>query len=242
MKAVESEGTTVDQAVERALILLDLPRERVEVEVLQEPGAGNTAVVRVTPVGQSARKVSRETPAPAAPMSSEAKPEAVGSGEASDIKLLVVELLGKMGLSCRVGDPVLEEDGQRTRIELQGDDAAVVIGRQGQTLDAIELVINRIADRRWPGSPLITIDAEGYRDRRARKLVEIALEEAAEVRRSGCAVELEPMSPRDRRSVHMALQEEQGVTTHSEGEGAYRHIVIEPAGPLGIGTSRSRIR
>ena len=147
-----------------------------------------------------------------------------------------------MGLSCRVAPAVVEEDGQRLRVQISGEDAALVIGRQGQTLDAIELVINRMVDRQWPGSMQITLDAEGYRDRRAQKLIDVAYQEASKVRRSGRAIELEPMSPRDRRSVHLALQDEPGVSTRSEGEGAYRHIIIEPAGPLGLTGSRPRPR
>jgi spoIIIJ-associated protein len=99
-----------------------------------------------------------------------------------------------------------------------------------------------MVDRQWPGSPQVTIDAEGYRDRRAQKLSEIAYQEAGKVRRSGMPVELEPMSPRDRRSVHLALQNEPGVSTRSEGDGAFRHIIIEPTGPLGLSGVRPRLR
>jgi spoIIIJ-associated protein len=248
MKAVESEGTTVDQAVERALILLDLPRERVDVEVIREAKSGSqTAVVRVAPKGQERREVSRETrraepkrDAEAAEPMSAASPEPLAPEESDQIRAILTEVIGHMGLSCRIAPAAVEEDGQRMRFQISGEDAALVIGRQGQTLDALEVVINRIADRRWPGSMQITVDAEDYRARRAHKLSDIAFEEAGKVRRSGRPIELEPMSPRDRRSVHLALQNEPGVTTRSEGEGQYRHIVIEPAGPLGLSGSRPR--
>jgi len=242
MKAVESEGTTVEQAVERALILLDMPRERVNVEVVHDASNGGTAVVRVTPKGiTTPAPVSRETKAPEA-SAQPAREQAGVPAEAEQIRSLVAELLGHMELSCRVASPAVEEDGQRLRLQVSGEDAALVIGRQGQTLDAIELVINRMVDRQWPGSMQITLDAEGYRDRRAQKLIDIAYQEASKVRRSGQAIELEPMSPRDRRSVHLALQDEPGVSTRSEGEGSYRHIIIEPASPLGLTGSRLRPR
>jgi spoIIIJ-associated protein len=241
MRAVESEGATVEQAIERALILLDLPREGVEVEVVQQPIAGATAIVRVTPRGgHSRRDVSRETAAPAAAEDAEGRKSDIVPTE--NVRALVTELLSHMGLICRVAPPSLEEEGGRLRIEVTGEDAALVIGRQGQTLDAIELVINRIVDRQWPGSPQITMDAEGYRDRRARKLIDVAFQEAGKVRRSGRRVDMEPMSPRDRRSVHLALQNEPGVSTHSEGDGPFRHIVIEPAGPGGLSGTRPRFR
>lgn len=246
MKAVESEGATVEQAVERALILLDLSKDRVEVEVIQQPVAGTTAIVRVIPRGQPVRSVSRETLVSQPSLQPSMDAEDIRSGgpaaeQSEEIKALVAELLGHMELVCRVSPPSFEEDGERLRFQITGEDAALVIGRQGQTLDAIELVVNRIVDRRWPGCPPVTVDAEGYRDRRAQKVADIAYKEAGKVRRSGRAVALEPMSPRDRRSVHLALQNEPGVSTHSEGEGPFRHIVIEPAGSIGS-NARSRLR
>jgi spoIIIJ-associated protein len=245
MKAVESEGTTIEQAVERALILLDLPRDRVDVEVIQEPRGGDgTAIVRVAPKGEAKTAVSRETslpeeskyalrPGPEQPLAPE---------ESEQIRALLAELLSHMGLACQIDPAVVEEDGQRIRFQIKGEDAALIIGRQGQTLDAIELVINRIVDRRWPGSTHVTIDAEDYRARRAQKLMDIAYQEASKVRKSGHPIEIEPMSPRDRRSIHLALQNEPGISTRSEGEGQFRHIVIEPAGPLGLPGSRARFR
>jgi spoIIIJ-associated protein len=251
MKAVESEGTNVEQAIERALILLDLTREQVTVEVMQDPAAGasGNAVVRVMPKGAkpatpaAKQTVSRETPrrdspAPLAPAPREESGDSTEEGELA--RSVLAELLSQMGLSCRVGAPDLEDDGQRVLIAVSGEDAALVIGRQGQTLDAIELVLNRIVDRRMPGARQITVDAESYRDRRAQKLADAAIHEAEQVRRTGRPVALEPMTPRDRRSVHLALRDEVGVTTHSEGEGQYRHIVIEPARPLGTTAPRAR--
>jgi len=251
MKAVESEGTNVEQAVERALILLDLTREQVTVEVIQDPAAGasGNAIVRVMPKGAKAAAsaprpvVSRETPrtelATRAPR--EETDESGGAGEEGDLaKSVLVDLLSHMGLSCRVDAPDVEDDGQRVRITVSGEDTALVIGRQGQTLDAIELVLNRIVDRTMPGSRQITVDAESYRDRRAQKLADAAIHEAEQVRRTGRPVALEPMTPRDRRSVHIALRDQHGVTTHSEGEGQFRHIVIEPARPLGTTAPRAR--
>ena len=245
MKAVESEGATIEQAVERALILLDLPRDRVDVEVIQEPRAGDgTAIVRVAPKGQAKTGVSRETSLPEEPKyaPSPGAEQPLAPEESGQIGALLAELLSHMGLACRIDPAVVEEDGQRIRLQINGEDAALIIGRQGQTLDAIELVMNRIVDRRWPGSTHVTIDAEDYRARRAQKLMDIAYQEASKVRKSGHPIEIEPMSPRDRRSIHLALQNEPGISTRSEGEGQFRHIVIEPAGPLGLPGSRPRLR
>lgn len=245
MKAVESEGTTVEQAVERALILLDLPRDRVDVEVIQEPRAGDgTAIVRVAPKGQAKVVVSRETSTGGEPkdLRRAASEHTQAPEESEQIKALLGELLSHMALACRIDPAVVEDDGQRIRFQISGEDTALIIGRQGQTLDAIELLVNRIVERRWPGSTQVTIDAEGYRERRAQKLGDVAYQEAGKVRKSGHPIALEPMSPRDRRTVHLALHDEPGVSTRSEGEGQFRHIVIEPAGPLGLTGSRPRLR
>jgi spoIIIJ-associated protein len=242
---VESEGATVEQAVGRALILLDLSRDQVDVEIIREPrGGGGTTIVRVAPRGQSRAVVSRETPVVEEPKQAAARLEeqALAPEESEQIRILLTEVLSRMNLACRVDPAVLEEDGQRIRFQISGEDTGIVIGRQGQTLDAIELVMNRIVDRRWPGSTQLTIDAEDYRARRAQKLADLAQQEAGRVRKSGRPTELEAMTPRDRRSVHLALQNEPGVSTRSEGEGQYRHIIIEPAGPLGLAGSRPRLR
>jgi spoIIIJ-associated protein len=249
MRAVESEGNTVEQAVERALILLDLSRDQVEVSVIQQPQpGGGTAVVRVAPKSAtrvSDSPVSRETPATAGGVSKphrEVGEEDPSPEEKDQAKGVLAELLSRMNLACRLEPAEIEGDGQRIRLTVTGEDTALIIGKQGQTLDAIELIVNRIVERRWPGSNQITVDAVGYRERRARKLADVALEQAEKVRRMGESIALEPMTPRDRRSVHMALHDETGVSTRSEGEGSFRHIIIEPAGPLGIPGSRSRIR
>lgn len=237
MKAVEAEGSTVEDAVERALILLDLPREKVDTEVLREPGsAGLTALVRVSPKGRSlATRPSETQPDPTSEVSRETS---YSSSEGELAKETLEEILRKMDLDCQVSSPILEDDGQRMRLSISGGDAALVIGRQGQTLDAIEFFVNRMFERKCPGAPHVSLDAEGYRDRRADKLMDMAMHHASEVRRSGRPVALEPMSPRDRRSIHLALRDEHGIVTRSEGEGQYRYVVIEPAGPLKLGARR----
>jgi spoIIIJ-associated protein len=242
MRAVESEGTTVDEAIQRALILLDLSLEDVDVEVVREAGAGrSTAVVRVSPKGaltgqvpsSDVESVSRET---------RQRERDVGIEEEEQARSVLVEILSRMGLSCRVDPGLVDDDGQRIRLSVSGEDAAIVIGKQGQTLDAIEFFVGRAFERRCPGAPHVSVDAEGYRERRAQKIAEMAIDRAAIVRRSGRAVALEPMSPRDRRAVHVALKDEAGVSTRSEGEGPGRHIVIEPSRPLGLGLTTARIR
>ncbi|HEY3416657.1 MAG TPA: R3H domain-containing nucleic acid-binding protein [Armatimonadota bacterium] len=107
----------------------------------------------------------------------------------------------------------------------------LLIGKGGQTLNALELIVKQITQHKTGnyGKHLV-LDAEGYRSRTADRLTELAVETAERVRDTGETIEMEPMSPRDRRTVHLALQEMAGVETYSKGEDPYRRVVVCPAG------------
>lgn len=142
-------------------------------------------------------------------------------------KALLSELLGKMGLSAEV---VAKEDADRVTLEVTGAETNIVIGKKGQTLDAIQYLVNKITSQgqaEGSGKP-VQVDAEGYRDRRAEVLVELANKLAEKVRSTGRPVEMDPMSPGERRVVHVTLAEQPDLETRSEGEGIYRHLVIFP--------------
>ncbi len=109
-----------------------------------------------------------------------------------------------------------------------GEGAGIVIGRYGQTLDAVEYLLNRIASHETEAPVRIAIDVEGYRERRQESLEHTARRAAEKARHTGRPVTLNPMSPRDRRIVHVALSDERGVTTRSQGEGSYRRVVVVP--------------
>jgi spoIIIJ-associated protein len=119
----------------------------------------------------------------------------------------------------------------------------MIIGRRGQTLDALEHLVNRIVLRDEADAGVrIALDVEGYRERRQESLEQLARRLAAKARETGRAVTLNPMSPRDRRIVHLALESDPGVSTASEGEGHYRRLVIapRPGGRPGRASARSR--
>ena len=142
-------------------------------------------------------------------------------------KTLLGELLGKMGV---VGEVVAREDADRVTLEVTGAETGLVIGKKGATLDALQYLVNKMSSHGTPegsGKP-IQVDAEGYRDRRAETLVELANKLAEKVRRTGRPVEMDPMSPAERRVVHVALADQADLETKSEGEGIYRHLIIFP--------------
>lgn len=140
------------------------------------------------------------------------------------------EMLRLMNIDAQVLANVSEEDGVRLRIESSG--MGVLIGHRGETLDAIQyltsLHVNR--SRKEHGFTRITVDTEGYRDRREETLARLASKVASQVRSTGRARTLEPMNPYERRVLHATLQNNPYVTTYSEGEEPNRRVVIAPKG------------
>ncbi|MHB9131819.1 MAG: Jag family protein [Armatimonadota bacterium] len=122
---------------------------------------------------------------------------------------------------------VTEDEEQVVLTIISDQPMGLLIGKGGQTLDAIELIVKQIVQQKTKerGKHLV-VDAEGYRSRHAERLQEMGREAAHRVLETGESEALEPMSPRDRRTVHMAISEVEGVETFSAGEDPYRHIVI----------------
>jgi len=118
--------------------------------------------------------------------------------------------------------------------------SALLIGKHGQTLDAIEYILNRIVVRESGSTARIEVDVEGYRARRAESLVATARRMAEKVRETGRPATVDLMNPRDRRIVHMALKDEGGVTSRSQGDGFLRKLIILPAGKRRNGPRSAR--
>jgi spoIIIJ-associated protein len=132
--------------------------------------------------------------------------------------------LARMGLDVQV---LQHDEGADVVLEITGRDAAVAIGKKGATLDALQLLCNRVA-RRGEGQVSIVLDAEGYRARREQSLASMARRLGAQAVKEGSVITLEPMTARDRRVVHMALARFPGVMTRSEGDGLERRLQIIP--------------
>lgn len=139
------------------------------------------------------------------------------------------EILAKMAIE---GDVVASETEERITLEVRGAETGLVIGKKGQTLDSLQHLVNKIVSKRHQrgeGKP-ITVDAEGYRSRRAESLIELAHRLADKAKRTGRPVAADPMSAADRRIIHVTLANMAGLTTRSEGEGMDRHLVVIPTG------------
>jgi spoIIIJ-associated protein len=225
--SVETTGPTVDDAIDAALDKLDLDEDQVELEILSEGGDGEEARVRATP---------RSEVAPAD------KPPAAENGEADgevewDEPLatagreIVEDLLDYMGFPGDVdvlaagkenGTPTL------TLAIIDGESMGALIGRRGETLQAFQFITQLLVNRRLGHWTRVLLDIEGYRSRRERYLKDTALRSAEKAMRYREAIELDPMIPSERRIVHLTLAEHESVTTHSEGEGDNRRVIVEP--------------
>jgi spoIIIJ-associated protein len=146
--------------------------------------------------------------------------------KASDFLLGVLE---RMGISADID---IKEDTDKTVLEIQTGDTEIVIGRRGVVIDALQHLVNKAVykERSTEKTKPLVIDAGGFRDKQLERLRGIATKMAQQAIETKQIVALQPMTPHDRRIVHMAISEIPGLTTRSEGEGEDRHITIVPAG------------
>lgn len=119
----------------------------------------------------------------------------------------------------------VDEEGALS-IEMKGDNMGILIGKRGQTLDSLQYLTNRVANKMQAGYVRVKLDTEDYRERRKETLENLARNIAHKVKRTRKPVTLEPMNPYERRIIHSALQGDKNVTTHSEGEEPYRRVVV----------------
>jgi spoIIIJ-associated protein len=219
MESLEAKGKTVEEATESALQQLGLTRDRVEITVVNKGKSGflgmgaEDAVVRVQPLMEAT----------------------AGSDPAKVAREALEELLRKMKLNARVAvapdvevEETAESEVQPIALEVTGDDLGILIGRRGETLAALQYVVRLIVAHHEKARVPLTIDVEGYRQRRYRSLRELALRLAQKAASTKQAMTLEPMPADERRIVHLALSVNPDVVTQSVGEGEMRKVMIMP--------------
>ena len=150
--------------------------------------------------------------------------------------VILKQILEKMGEQAEVNQ--IQVDAESVELEIKGDGSGILIGRHGQTLDALEYVVNRILARRIKDAAPISLETESYRARRRQQLHRMALSVGERAKREHQTVRLDPMPPRDRRVVHLALKDDPMISTRSAGEGFQRSIEIVPV--EGSGGRRER--
>lgn len=176
------------------------------------------------------RELRREVKETVAPVKEEEK-EPVKLAEISEeTKTACVDFLKgvfeTMNLEVEIVTEIDEEGA--LAIELKGKHMGILIGKRGQTLDALQYLTNRVANKNQEGFVRVKLDTENYRKRRKETLENLAKNIASKVKRTRKPVSLEPMNPYERRIIHSALQADRYVSTHSEGEEPYRRVVVTP--------------
>jgi len=218
---VEATGETVGEAKWAALRELEhrypgLDKSAVQFEVVTEGERG------LLGVGYAPARVVAHLPEDAA--------EAFDldeSEQGGDARLLVTRIVDTLGVDGRVD---VHEGDDAITVTCSGADVALLIGRHGQTIDAIQYLLNAISHRRYGDERKeLVVDAAGYRDRRRATLESLAVRTAEQVRTNGRPVELDPMTAVERKVVHLKLKEFDGVETASEGTEPNRYVVVLPA-------------
>jgi spoIIIJ-associated protein len=159
--------------------------------------------------------------------------------KADDAKDVLRGILDRMGLDA---DVKIREDDERIVLDVTGSDAGRAIGKKGQTLDALQFLVNKVVNRFPEGRRHVVVDSGDYRERHDRSLLSMARREAKRAVEQGRTVTLQPMPARDRRLIHLSLAKMTGVTTKSNGEGIGRRIQIIPSKASGGGERRRRRR
>jgi spoIIIJ-associated protein len=203
---IETEGDTVEEAIEHALTELEATREQVTIDIVNEPTKG------ILNFGAKPAKI-RAT---------------LKQDVSSAPETILKEMLSRMEIDGEVESSYI--DGS-THLNIVTDSPALLIGKHGQTLDAIERLLNCIVNKASLVKRRVFVNTEGYRERREERLMEMAHQVAEKVRYTDRDIVLAPMSARDRRIIHVTLKEDEVVSTYSQGEGEMRRIVVTTQQP-----------
>lgn len=230
-KSIKVTGKTEEEAIASALRQLNLQRDDVSIEVVERARSGflrigaSPAVIKVTyEVPDEPEQVEKPVEArPSAPAPAPAAPADEGEFEAR-IRSFLSGLLEHMGVSAEMSFTT-KEDGS-CLVELSGSGMGAIIGRRGETLDAIQHLTNYSVNRGSENRRHISIDAENYRSKREESLVRLAEKMAAKALKYQRSMALEPMNSYERHVIHTALQDYPGVTTCSTGAEPNRRVVI----------------
>ena len=201
MEYIEVSAKTVDDAVTEALIKLGATSDQIEYEVVEKGSTGFLGIGSKAAVIKVRKKCSTED--------------------------VIREFLGKVfdAMELEVEIQITNSENNYS-VELKGDEMGVLIGKRGQTLDSLQYLTNLAVNKNYDEYVKVKIDTEDYRKRRKETLENLAKNIAYKVKRTKRPVSLEPMNPFERRVIHSALQNDKFVTTHSEGEEPYRHVVV----------------
>ncbi len=254
MNVITVSAKTVNDAITEASIQLGIVSTGIDYEVIEEGTSGflgigkKQAVIKAwkkedKPAKKEVKKeipkkevVKKETP------KKEVKSEPVAQNEPEKVSVkeekvakvapetkeacekFLYDVLKAMNMEVKLTSDI-DEDGSLS-ISMEGDNMGILIGKRGQTLDSLQYLTNRVANKMQDGYVRVKLDTENYRQRRKETLEGLAKNIASKVKRTKKSVALEPMNPYERRIIHSALQGDKYISTHSEGEEPYRRVVV----------------
>ena len=205
MTPIEVEGKTIDEAIELACAELNVPREKLEVEVLSSGSTGIFGIVgtKKAKIRAILKELTVDLPALA--------------------EKVTREIIDLMGLEAAIRT---KADGNTVHLHFEGEKSGLLIGRRGQTLDALQYLITRILQRQVSDKVKLTLDSGDYRSRREEYLVDLALKMAEKSKTTGKPVVLSPLNAHDRRIIHLALEKDKSLKTISRGDGLVKKMII----------------
>lgn len=204
MEKIEATGKTVEEALTNALVRLETTSDKVEYEVVEKGSSGILGIFNSKPAKILVwKKATME----------------------DNVRDFLNDVFNAMELKVEIEMSVNEED-DTIEINLIGDDMGVLIGKRGQTLDSLQYLVSLVTNKEREKYYRVKLDTENYRERRKATLESLAKNIAYKVKRTRKPVYLEPMNPYERRIIHSVLQGDKYVSTRSEGEEPFRHVVV----------------
>lgn len=225
IKTLEKTGRTEDEAIAAALAELGMERDDVSVEIIERAKSGFLGIGAAPAVVRVSYEAEDEPEEPVVTASEEAAPAAAEeNAEYAGIRNFLDGLLERMGVEAQI--EISPRDNKGVNVNLSGPNMGAVIGRRGETLDAIQHLTNYVVNRGSEKHMHISVDAESYRAKREESLVRLAEKMAAKVIKYKRSMALEPMNSYERHIIHTALQDYEGVTTSSTGTEPNRRVVV----------------
>ncbi len=206
MSSIEIEAKTTQEAIEKACEHFHLSKEELDIEVLEDRSTGifgivgnKKAKIRVTPKKDDSMVVAQET---------------------------LEKIISLISADTRIS---AERKADEIILNFTGNNTGILIGHKGKTLEAIEYIVNKAVNKASEKKVRVIVDSENYRKRRDESLKTLAFQMAEKAKKTNRTATIDPISPRDRRIVHLALKEDHRISTKSEGEGLFKRIFIIPS-------------
>ncbi len=203
MEYIEVSAKTVSDAITEACQKFGVTSDKLDYQVVEEGSNGFLGIGSKPAVIKAAVKCSVE----------------------DNAKTFLNDVFGAMNMTVVV-DVKYNEDDRTMDIDLSGDEMGILIGKRGQTLDSLQYLVSLVVNKDSDNYIRVKVDTENYRQRRKETLENLARNIAYKVKRTKRPASLEPMNPSERRIIHSALQNDKYVSTHSEGEEPFRHVVV----------------